>query len=128
MNFYSHWVPALRAIFTYKSIIKVGAQVCPALLAIDLAETVRSVSNPQFIDLGYYAKLVGVLENPGSSLDTLAGVILKKSRKSPSHCFHPIHILGLSVLLLSQPLILFIQRLIISGKFGQPCLSRSLLG
>lgn len=86
MNFQSRWVPALRAIFSNNSIIKVGFQIRHSLLAIaeslslaDLAQAIHSPKNPSFIDLGYHAKLAGAIEDPSSSLDTLAGVILKKS-------------------------------------------------
>jgi hypothetical protein len=74
---------------TNPSIIKLGCQVKQSLSDIaasfndpELHASLRS--NPALLDLGQHAKLKGAVSNPMTSLDALAGAILKKAFTPPS--------------------------------------------
>jgi len=74
---------------TNPSIIKLGFQVKQCLSDIaasfndpELRASLRS--NPALLDLGQHAKLKGVVSNPMTSLDALAGTVLKRAFAPPS--------------------------------------------
>jgi hypothetical protein len=76
--------PALRALLTSRSIVKLGLHVKQSLLDIansfhdpELSSDLKS--NPSFVDLAQHARLKGVVSNALSSLEALAGSVLKKS-------------------------------------------------
>ncbi|KAJ7475335.1 hypothetical protein B0H11DRAFT_2235618 [Mycena galericulata] len=87
-------LPSLRAILTNPSIIKIGHSIRQTLQTISqvfsLAEIVDLLKarNPPILDLGRYAKLKGVVEDPSVSLSALAGVVLKNSFSAPRF-LHP---------------------------------------
>ncbi|KAF9011458.1 hypothetical protein BDZ89DRAFT_1167536 [Hymenopellis radicata] len=86
LNARSHFVPSLKAIFTSPSIIKVGFQIQQTLSTIadalsldDLKRTAQRSSNPVFVDMGQFAKLAGIIEDPQMTLHGLVGAVLSKS-------------------------------------------------
>ncbi|CAK5264360.1 unnamed protein product [Mycena citricolor] len=73
-------LPALRSLLTSDSIIKVGYQIqhiLSTLLAMLLVPTQAPPS--RMIDLGEFARLTGVVEDPNSPLDVLIGTALRRS-------------------------------------------------
>ncbi|KAF9037406.1 hypothetical protein BDZ89DRAFT_1011046 [Hymenopellis radicata] len=87
----SHFVPSLIAILSNSSIIKVGFEirktlsiVADALSLPDLRTNIRSSANPSFIDLGEYAKLAGVVDDPNASYHALVGTVLTRCYLPPS--------------------------------------------
>lgn len=91
----SDFLPSLRAILTNESIIKVGHSIRQTLQTISevfgLSEIDKFLKtrNPPIIDLGKYAKLKGVLEDPSISLHALVGVALRKSFSVPQFSPYP---------------------------------------
>jgi hypothetical protein len=81
--------PALRALLTSKSIIKIGLGVKKSLLEIansfDDAELWESLRSPAIVELAHHAKLKGCIKNLSAPLDALAGIILKKFVTLPPH-------------------------------------------
>ncbi|KAJ7772000.1 hypothetical protein DFH07DRAFT_937710 [Mycena maculata] len=72
-------LPSLRAILTNPSIIKIGYSIRQTLQTISQVFSLNEVvdllkaRNPPILDLGKYAKLKGVVEDPSVSLPALAG-------------------------------------------------------
>lgn len=85
----SYILPSLRAILTNPSIIKIGHSICQTLQTISEAfslpeiETISKAKNAPILELGKYAKLKGVIEDPSISLHALAGVVLQTSFSFP---------------------------------------------
>ncbi|KAJ7444452.1 hypothetical protein FB451DRAFT_1189544 [Mycena latifolia] len=81
----SHVLPSLRALLTNPSIIKIGHCVRQTLETISDAFSlpemmnILKVKNAPIIDLGKYAKLKGLVDDPLLSPHALAGVVLQKS-------------------------------------------------
>ncbi|KAJ7754699.1 hypothetical protein DFH07DRAFT_959733 [Mycena maculata] len=72
-------LPSLRAILTNQSIVKIGYAIRQTLQTIsevfglpEIAEILKA-RNPPILDLGKYAKLKGVLDDPMASLHAIAG-------------------------------------------------------
>ncbi|KAF8174707.1 hypothetical protein K438DRAFT_1848844 [Mycena galopus ATCC 62051] len=91
----SDLLPSLRAILTNPSIIKIGYSIRQTLLTIsqvfslsEIANTLKARSAP-ILDLGKYAKLKGVLDDPSVSFPALAGVVLKSSFSVPQFSSYP---------------------------------------
>ncbi|KAJ7810654.1 hypothetical protein B0H14DRAFT_3756839 [Mycena olivaceomarginata] len=58
--------------------------IAECLSLSDLRDAVESATDPPFIDLGHYARLTGVVEDPNTSLHALVGSVLQKSYHSPT--------------------------------------------
>ena len=77
-------LPSLRAILTNPSIIKIGHAIRQTLQTISEAfslpevEKMLKAKNAPVLDLGRYAKLKGVVDDPFISLHALAGAVLQK--------------------------------------------------
>ncbi|KAJ7707928.1 hypothetical protein B0H16DRAFT_1824162 [Mycena metata] len=88
-------LPSLRAILTNPAIIKIGHSICRTLEVISEAlslpeiDIVLKTRNPPILDLGKYAKLKGVFEDPSISLVALAGAVLKMSFIAPQFQPYP---------------------------------------
>ncbi|KAJ7719793.1 hypothetical protein DFH07DRAFT_784561 [Mycena maculata] len=91
----SDMLPSLRAILTNPTIIKIGHSIHQTLQTISQAlsqpeiDTVLKTRSPPLLDLGKYAKLKGVLNDPSVSLTALAGVVLKRSFAAPQFLPYP---------------------------------------
>ena len=84
----AHFPPALHAILTCNSIIKLGCNIKQALLDIALAYNDLEIklslqSNPAILELGQHAKLKGFVCEGSASLHALVGKLLNK-------CFNPL--------------------------------------
>nr|GAT42352.1 predicted protein [Mycena chlorophos] len=84
-----HFPPALRAILTTPSIIKLGCglrRALSTLAAVYDDEELRKAANARggpLLELGLHAKLKGVLTTPTQSLHALVGIILERSFAPP---------------------------------------------
>ncbi|KAJ7141481.1 hypothetical protein C8R44DRAFT_727065 [Mycena epipterygia] len=89
----SHILPSLRAILTNPSIIKIGhseshsirqtLQIISEAFSLPEIETISKAENAPILELGKYAKLKGVIEDPSISFHALAGVVLQTSFSVP---------------------------------------------
>ncbi|KAJ6482041.1 hypothetical protein C8R47DRAFT_1283386 [Mycena vitilis] len=88
-------LPSLRAILTNSSIIKIGHSVRQTLQIIAQVFSLTDLMNilktrtPPILDLGKYAKLKGVLDDPSASFSALAGVVLRNSFSIPQFSPYP---------------------------------------
>ncbi|KAJ6449147.1 hypothetical protein C8R47DRAFT_1265583 [Mycena vitilis] len=80
----SHCLPSLRAILSNPAIIKIGHSVRQSLQTISDVFSLPEVGNvlrarnPPILELGKYAKLKGVIDDPSVSLHALAGTVLQR--------------------------------------------------
>ncbi|KAJ7738873.1 hypothetical protein DFH07DRAFT_778935 [Mycena maculata] len=91
----SHILPSLISILTNPHIIKIGHSIHQTLqtisdtLSLPEIGTMLKSKNAPILDLGKYAKLKGVVDNPSISLHALAGVVLQKSFLIPDFSRYP---------------------------------------
>ncbi|KAF8146564.1 hypothetical protein K438DRAFT_1944507 [Mycena galopus ATCC 62051] len=91
----SEILPSLQAILTNPSIIKIGHSIRESLQTISDAfslpeiATLAKAKNAPILDLGKYAKLKGVVDDPSASLSALSGLVLQKSFSLPYHLLYP---------------------------------------
>ncbi|KAJ7673572.1 hypothetical protein B0H14DRAFT_3687689 [Mycena olivaceomarginata] len=91
----SHVLPSLRAILTNPSIIKIGHSIRQTLETIAEAFSLPEINkivkakNAPILELGKYAKLKGVVDDPTVSLHALAGAILRNSFSIPHFSPYP---------------------------------------
>ncbi|KAJ7676169.1 hypothetical protein B0H17DRAFT_1140033 [Mycena rosella] len=91
----SHILPSLRSLLTNLSIIKVGysirqtLQTISTVFSIPEIEEALKIKSPPILDMGKYAKLKGVVDEPSVLLHALAGAVLKKNFSIPAPCKYP---------------------------------------
>ncbi|KAJ6603953.1 hypothetical protein B0H10DRAFT_2229471 [Mycena sp. CBHHK59/15] len=91
----SEILPSLRAILTNPTIIKIGHSIRENLQIISDAfslpeiATLAKAKNAPILDLGKYAKLKAVVDDPSVSLSALSGLVLRKSFSFPYHLSYP---------------------------------------
>jgi hypothetical protein len=85
----------LRAILTNPAIVKIGHAVRESLQTISDAFSLPEIGrlarakNAPILDLGKYAKLKAVVEDPSLPLQALSGLVLRKSFTFPYHLSYP---------------------------------------
>jgi hypothetical protein len=85
----------LRAILTNPSIIKIGHSIRQTLETIAEAFSLPEINkivkakNAPILELGKYAKLKGVVDDPTVSLHALAGAVLRNSFSIPHFSPYP---------------------------------------
>ncbi|KAJ7886129.1 hypothetical protein B0H14DRAFT_2563454 [Mycena olivaceomarginata] len=91
----SYVLPSLQAILTNPSIIKIGHSIRQTLETIAEAFSLPEINkivkakNAPILELGKYAKLKGVVDDPTVSLHALAGAILRNSFSIPHFSPYP---------------------------------------
>ncbi|KAJ7911220.1 hypothetical protein B0H13DRAFT_1875973 [Mycena leptocephala] len=91
----SEILPSLRAILTNPAIVKIGHAVRESLQTISDAFSLPEIGrlarakNAPILDLGKYAKLKAVVEDPSLPLQALSGLVLRKSFTFPYHLSYP---------------------------------------
>ncbi|KAJ7474233.1 hypothetical protein FB451DRAFT_1398222 [Mycena latifolia] len=88
-------LPSLRAILTNPEILKIGHSIRETLQTIADAFSLPEIGklakakNAPVLDLGKYAKLKAVVDDPSLSLHALSGVVLHKSFSLPHNISYP---------------------------------------
>ncbi|KAJ7151286.1 hypothetical protein C8R43DRAFT_951101 [Mycena crocata] len=90
-TFRSDFSPSLQSILTNPAIVKIGYSIRQTLQTIFEVFGLPGLKarDAPILDLGKYAKLKGVLEDPSASLHAIAGTVLEKSFLVPHISGYP---------------------------------------